>query len=59
MIEEDAPATNCPQTPDSPWGITLPRGTQVVVLAGYGDFLYVQTEIDGVPARVFVPAGVL
>ena len=59
MIEEDAAVTNDPLNPDSLWGITLPRGTQITVLAGYGDWLYVQTEIDGAPARVFVPAGVI
>lgn len=56
MIEEDAAATDDPLNPDGAWEIILPRGTQVIVLAGYGEFLYVQTEIDGTPARVFVAA---
>ena len=56
MIEEDAPVTNDPLSPDGAWAMTLPRGTQVVVLAALGDWLYVQTEIAGTPARVFVPA---
>ena len=56
MIEEDAPVTNDPLNPDGAWENLLPRGTQVTVLARYGAFLYVQTELDGVPARVFVPA---
>lgn len=59
MIEEDAIVTNDPMNPDSAWKITLPRGTQVTVLAEYGDWLYVQTELDGMPARVFVPASAL
>ena len=54
MVEEDAPAA------DSPMGgsllSTLPRGAQVIILAQYGDALYVQADIDGVPARVFIPA---
>jgi len=58
MIEEDAALTDAPLNPDALWGITLPRGTQVTILAAYGDFLYVQTEINGMPARVFVPTGV-
>jgi hypothetical protein len=59
MIEEDAPVTNDPVNLGSAWDIVLPRGTQVIVLAGYGDFFYIQTEIDGIPARVFVPATAL
>ncbi|MBR5288542.1 MAG: hypothetical protein IKU34_08140 [Clostridia bacterium] len=59
MIEEDAAVTNDPLAPDGAWNAVLPRGTQVVVLAAYLDSLYVQTEIDGMPARVFVPASAL
>ena len=59
MIEDDAPVTNDPLTPDSAWAMTLPRGTQIIVLASMNDWLYVQTEIDGTPARVFVPSKVL
>ena len=59
MIEEDAAVTNAPLNADGAWDAVLPRGTQVTVLAAFGDFLYVQTEIDGVPARVFVPAGAI
>lgn len=55
MVEETAAVTNDPLRPDSAWDIALDRGAQVTVLAAYGDWLYVQTEIDGVPARVFVP----
>jgi hypothetical protein len=28
----------------------------VIILAQYSDWLYVQTEIDSLPARVFIPA---
>ena len=55
MIEEDAAITNAPMNADGAWDAILPRGTQVTVLAAFGDFLYVQTEINGMPARVFVP----
>ena len=58
MIEEDAAATDDPLglVPGRESAITLPRGTWVVVLAAFGDMLYVQCETGGVPARVFVPA---
>lgn len=59
MVEEDAIVTNDPRNPDGLWTITLARGTQVTVLAGYGDWLYVQTEIGNMPARVFIPASAL
>lgn len=55
MIEETAALTNVPQRPDQPWDIALARGTMVTVLAGYGDMLYVQTEIEDTPVRAFVP----
>ena len=58
MIEEDAPVTDNPlaEDPYSGWDVILPRGTQVIALAALGDWLYVQCEIGGMPARVFVPA---
>lgn len=59
MIEEDAAATNDPLNADGAWDVVLPRGTQVTVLAKYDSFLYVQTEIDGIPARVFIPESVI
>lgn len=55
MVEETAPMTDDPQRPDQPWEISLPRGTQITVLAGYGDWLYVQAEIEDSPVRAFVP----
>ena len=55
MIEEDAPLTDNPLS-DAPAALaTLPRGTQVTLLAGFGDWGYVQTELEGVPVRAFVP----
>ena len=58
MIEEDAPMTDNPLTenPFEGWSALLSAGTQVTVLAQLGDWLYVQAEIEGAPARVFVPA---
>ena len=55
MIEEDAPLTDDPLS-DAPEALaTLPRGTQVTLLAGFGDWGYVQTELGGTPVRAFVP----
>ena len=55
MIEEDAPLTDDPLS-DAPEALaTLPRGTQVTLLAGFGDWGYVQTELEGIPVRAFVP----
>ena len=59
MVEETAAVTDDPQNGDSAWGIALERGAQITVLAGYGDRLYVQTQINGTPARVFIPASTL
>lgn len=56
MIEETAALTNAPMRPDQPWEIALARGAVVTVLAGYGDMLYIQTEIEDTPARVFIPS---
>lgn len=58
MVEEDASVTNDPLavSADNHWALTLPRGTQVVILAQMGDWLYIQTELDTLPARVFIPS---
>lgn len=57
MVEEDASVTNDPLVAGrAQWDTTLARGTEVIVLASFGDWLYVQTEIAGAPARVFIPA---
>lgn len=57
MIEEEAPVTDNPLADDpfDGWGAALPRGTQVIVLARLDGWLYVQSEVDGAPARVFIP----
>lgn len=59
MIEETAPLTNDPlgNDPETVWTASLERGAQVIVLARYGDWLYVQSELDGAPVRAFVPEG--
>ena len=54
MIEEDANATNDPFG-DTKWDTVLPQGMQIVVLAQYGEWLYVQCDIENTPARVFIP----
>ncbi len=59
MVEEDAIVTNDPMNPVSAWEITLPRGTEITVLTACGDWLYVQAQINGTPARVFIPASTL
>ena len=61
MIEEDAQATNHPlaENPFEDWNATLSAGTQVTVLAQLGKWLYVQTEIEDAPARVFIPANTI
>lgn len=55
MIEDEAPLTADPLHGDTPALATLPRGTRVLLLARYGDWGYVQTELGGVPVRAFVP----
>lgn len=56
MVEETAPMTNDPFfLSDAVWTSALPRGAEVTLLAQYGDWLYVQTSIGDIPARVFIP----
>ena len=59
MVEEDASVVSAPLFSSSEAIATLPRGTQVIILAQYGDWLYIQTEIDSLPARVFIPANTM
>ena len=59
MVEEDAGAVSAPLSSSGEALATLPRGTQVTILAQYGDWLYVQTGIDSLPARVFIPANTM
>ena len=54
MIEDDAPLTADPLHENTPALATLPRGTRVLLLARYGDWGYVQTELGGIPVRAFV-----
>ena len=58
MIEEDAQMTDHPlaEMPFEGWDVTLGAGTQVTVLAQLGEWIYVQAEIEGAPARAFIPA---
>ena len=57
-LEQDAPATNDPLADDpfAHWDAVLPCGTQVIVLAQLDGWLYVQAELEDVPARVFIAA---
>lgn len=61
MIEEDTALTNNPLSfiQDTPSAHTLARGTEVIILAQMDDWLYIQTEIDAVPARMFIRASAL
>lgn len=55
MVEEDTFLTVTPlmETPEPLFEIS--QGTQVILLAQYEGWGYVQTEIDGVPVRAFLP----
>lgn len=57
MVEEDTTAICDPLSEELMF--TLDRGTEVIILAQYGDMLYVQTDIEDIPARVFIPANVI
>ena len=58
MVEETAPMTDNPLAgnPFDGWTAVLEPGTQITVLAQLGDWLYVQAEIEDVPARAFIKA---
>ena len=58
VVEEPAAVTDHPLADDpfAAWSITLEPGTEIIVLAQLGDWLYVQAELDGIPARVFIKA---
>lgn len=55
-IEETALLTNDPlgNAPETVRTLTLEPGAQVIVLAKYGEWLYVQSELEGKPVRAFV-----
>lgn len=58
IVEESAAVTDHPLTdnPFAGWSLSLSQGTEITVLAALDDWLYVQGELDGVPARVFIKA---
>lgn len=58
MVEEPAQLTDNPLADDpfAGWTATLEQGTQITVLAQLGDWLYVQSEADGMPLRAFIKA---
>lgn len=55
MIEEDTFLTVTPFAEEPQSLGTIVRGTQVTLLAQMGDWAYVQTEMDEMPVRAFVP----
>ena len=61
MVEEDAVITNAPLSigEDTAWSTRIARGEEVIILAHYGDWLYIQTDISDMPARVFLPASAI
>ena len=58
MVEEIAPMTDNPlaEDPFDGWTVSLEPGTQIIVLAQYGDWLYVQAELGDTPVRAFIQA---
>ena len=55
MVEDDTFLTDEPDAQEPPQLCAIARGTTVTLLAQYGDWGYVQCEVDGVPARAFLP----
>ena len=58
LVPETAAVTDNPMA-DNPfegWVVQLAPGTEITVLAAYGDWLYVQCELEDTPARVFIKA---
>ena len=58
IIEETAAVTDNPLAdhPFAGWTVSFAPGAEITVLSAYGDWLYVQGDIDDVPARVFIKA---
>jgi len=58
VVEDTAAATDNPMADDpfEGWAVQLAPGTEITVLAAYGDWLYVQCEFEDTPARVFIQA---
>lgn len=59
MVEEDTFLTDEPDALEPPQLATIARGEMVTLLAQYGAWGYVQCEIEGVPARAFLPASAI
>lgn len=59
MIEDDTFLTDDPLAASPAQLAPLARGAQVTLLARYGDWGYVQAEIEGTPVRAFVPLGAM
>lgn len=55
MVEDDTYLTDDPLSESPVQLCELARGTHVTLLAQYASWGYVQTEIDGVPVRAFLP----
>ena len=58
MVEETAYLTDNPlaESPFDGWTAVLEPGTPITVLAQYGDWLYVQSELEDMPVRAFIMA---
>lgn len=58
MIEDGTLITDNPLADDpyASWNVGLMEGNQVIVLARYENWLYIQAEIGDTPVRAFVPA---
>ena len=58
IIEETAAVTDNPlaANPFEGWTAKLEPGAEITVLAQFGGWLYVQGDIGGTPARVFIKA---
>lgn len=55
-VEETAALTNDPLNPDADVIIRIVPGTQVTLLAAFGDWAYIQAEFDDMlPVRAFIP----
>ena len=59
MVEDDTFLTDEPDAGEPAHLFELARGEVVTLLAQYGDWGYVQTEIDGEFIRAFVPASAI
>lgn len=59
-VEETAAMTNDPLNPDADVIVRIVPGTQVTLLAAFGDWAYIQAEFDDMlPVRAFIPMGTI